>query len=382
MKISEIKFFVFALFMALASCKKDKMASKTNTPAEAANQETGLYVLNAGNVSLGSTSGTLTYYNFVSKATVPDQYNAANGTALGCSGNDIEIYGSKMYIVVTLLNAVDVVDAKTNKLIKQVSFVPNNWVNPAPLPMQGKEPRYIAFYKGNAFVSCNDGTVTVIDTATLAITKNIQVGANNFPQGLVVANGKLYIAAPGYEADITNTVFAVDLITLSVTKTITVIPDPENLVTDAYSNVYVTSAFTDDFNGGTLSTGGFTVINSQADTARSEIPTTTGVFEYNMTAIPIAVTGDFVYYLAGQNNKIAVFNAKTQTLVSSNFIADGTSLIYPTAIAANAATGEIYITDAKDLTSNGSLYAFDKTGKLEYTLTTGINPVKIVLAGN
>jgi hypothetical protein len=43
----------------------------------------------------------------------------------------------------------------------------------------------------------------------------------------------------------------------------------------------------------------------------------------------------------------------------------------------DGSTGEVFVTDAKDYTSAGAVFAFDKTGKLEYSITAGINPGKI-----
>ena len=48
-------------------------------------------------------------------------------------------------------------------------------------------------------------------------------------------------------------------------------------------------------------------------------------------------------------------------------------------LTVDSITGEVFIADAKDYSSNGTLYAFDKTGKKEYSIVTGINPGKITL---
>ena len=95
-------FTAVVMLTVLPSCQKEKITSKTDIPT--ANPGNGIYILNAGDANLGSAGGTLTYYNFASKVIVADQYNVANGTQLGCSGNDIEIYGSKMYIAITPLS--------------------------------------------------------------------------------------------------------------------------------------------------------------------------------------------------------------------------------------------------------------------------------------
>jgi YVTN family beta-propeller protein len=344
-------FISFALLTVLASCHKDKVIPNPGTPTA---QRAGVYVLNQG--GFGSNNSTLTYYDYTTKQLTADLYKAVNSTDLGDTGNDAEIYGSKMYIVVNVSNVVDVVNAKTGRLITQDSLV-NNKV--------GREPRSVAFYKGNAFITSYDGTVAVMDTATLAISKYITVGRN--PEQLVVSNGKLYVANSGGLSfgNPDNTVSVIDLNTLTETKKITVIANPITMAADSYGHVYVLSV--GDF---ASIKPGMTIIDNTTDAVTSQ---TNLLLGFN---IPMAANGDFVYY-ATADNKIAVYNAKTQTAAQTNFITDGTAITTPYAISVDAISGEVFVSDAKDYSSNGTLYAFDKTGKKEYSITTGINPGKI-----
>jgi YVTN family beta-propeller protein len=344
----------FAFITVLASCHKDKLVQKSDTPTA---QRAGIYILNQG--EYGDNNSTLTYYDYTSKNLIPDQYSVANSAVIGDTGNDIEIYGSKMYIVVNVSSVVDIVDPKTSKLIKQDSLVSSSHV--------AREPRSIAFYKGNAFITSYDGTVAVMDTATLAITKYITVG--NDPEQLVVANNKLYVANSGglSVTGFDNTVSVIDLNTLTQTKKVTVITNPVSMAADAYGNVYVLSLGDYD-----KIAGGMTIIDSKTDLVKSQPEVSLGYI------IPITVKGDSVYYLTA-NNKVAIYNAKTQSHVSDSFITDGTQITTPYTIAADPTTGEVFVTDAKDYASNGTLYAFDKTGKKEYSITVGINPGKVTL---
>lgn len=345
-------FIAFTLLTVLASCHKDKVTPNQGTPKA---ERAGIYVLNQG--GFGSNNSTLTYYDYTTKLLTADLYKAANGTNLGDTGNDAEIYGSKMYIVVNVSNVVDVVNAKSGKLIKQDSLV-NNGV--------GREPRSVAFYKGNAFITSYDGTVAVMDTASLVITKYITVGRN--PEQLVVSNGKLYVANSGGLSfgNPDNTVSVIDLATLTETKKLTVIANPVSMAADNYGHIYVLSL--GDF---ASIQGGMTIIDNTTDAVKSQSTLSLG---YN---IPMAGSGDYVYYPTA-DNKIAVYNAKTQTAGAANFITDGTALTSPYAIAVDSLSGEVFVSDAKDYTSNGTLYAFDKTGKKEYSITTGINPGRVV----
>lgn len=340
-------FIALAIATTLASCHKDKTAPSPETPTA---QRAGVYVLNQGGI--GKNNSTLTYYDYTTKALTADLFTSANANKLGDTGNDLGIWGSKMYIVVNNSNLVYVTTAKTAKVLKTITL---------------NQPRSVVFYKANAFVTSYNGTVTVIDTTTMAITKTITVGSS--PEQMTVANGKLYVANSGGldYPNFANTLSVIDLNTLTETKKITVIANPIAVTTDAYDNVYVLSLGDYD-----KVLAGMTVIDDKTDLVKSKPSVSLG---YN---VPIYAQGDFIYYPTA-DNKIAVYNAKTQTSSAANFITDGTVITSPYAISGDVLTGEIFVADAKDYSSNGTVTAFDKNGKKEYSIVTGISPGKIVL---
>jgi hypothetical protein len=345
-------FIAFALITVLASCHKDKVTPLGTGTAPVTRE--GLYVLNQG--EFGDNNSTLTFYNYSTKALTADIFGSANaGSKLGDTGNDIEIYGSKMYIVVNNSNVVDVVNAKTGKLLKQITL---------------NQPRDVVFYKGNAFITSYDGYVGVVDTTALTLGQHITVGRN--PEQMVIVGTKMYVANSGGLSfgNPDKTVSVIDLTALAVTKTITVIADPVSLAADTYGHVYVLSL--GDFD---TILPGMTIINDATDVVLSQPTVNLG---YN---IPIVASGSYVYYITA-DNKVAVFNAQTQTPAQANFITDGTAITTPFALAVDPLSGEVFVTDAKDYASNGALFAFDKTGKLEYSIATGISPGKIAFLNN
>jgi YVTN family beta-propeller protein len=338
----------FALSLTLASCHKDKTVKPVDTPAT-----DGFYVLNQGGYTYNNSS--LSFYSYTTKQVTPDIFASANGGGLGDTGNDIEIYGSKMYIVVNYSSYIDVVDPNTAKLIKQIKMFTG---------AVAREPRDIVFYKGNAYVSSYDGTVAVIDTASLTITKNITVGRN--PEQLAIANGKIYVANSG-GLDFPNydkTVSVIDLATQAVTKTLTVVVNPQNVSADANGNVYVLSAGDYD-----TITPSLAVIDDNTDVVKSQT---------NFDATTFTVQGDNGYFITAEK-KVGVYNTKTQTISQASFISDGTAITTPFAVTADVSTGEVFVTDAKDYSSNGQVFVFDKNGKKEYAVTAGIIPGKIAL---
>jgi hypothetical protein len=362
LKLNRI-FIVLTLLTTLASCHKDRMTPATGGQPDAV--PGSIYVLSSGELSAYTidtisganvphyTPGSLMNYNFASKKLIADQYSVANGTPIS-GGTNLYIYGSKMYMI--SLGTITVVDAKTSKLIKQVKI--NNRYNPY-FPPGG-----VAFYKGNLFLS--GAGITVYDTLTFAVTKTIN-GAGG--AGLAVANGKLYAA----DSDmLSSEVWVIDLATLSLdTPLYNVIPQTISMAADGNGNVYALSPFDDDYGNTYGYNGGLSIINSTTNTvsvAQKQAP---------LNNFTLAAQGNFAYFFNSLNQLIA-YNSITHTCAA--FVTDGTSFIKPTCIAANPATGEVYVGDAKDKMSNGTLYAFDKTGKLEYTLTTGICPIQIVVA--
>lgn len=377
-------FIVLALLTALASCHKDQMAPTTGpaTPGS-------LYVLSAGirgnpiysdpgllgsfnRTSFNYVSGSLMSYNFASKKLIADQYSMANGTPIS-GGTNLYVYGSKMYIIST--NTMTVVDAKTSKLIKQVS------INNSDTTTGANFSAPVAFYKGNLLLNCPFAGIKVYDTVTFAVTKTIVATGSS----MSVANGKLYVVPYSFTGGVVQ---VIDLATLTLSAPVfSVLPAASAMAADGNGNVYTLSPFDEQvgpvialgYNGTVTAevndnfNGGLTIINSNTNTV-SVSQTQEKLQNFTLTA-----QGNFAYFF-NANNQLIAYNSITHTCAA--FVTDGTSFIQPTCIAANPTTGEVYVGDAKDLVSNGILYAFDKTGKLEYTLTTGICPAQIVIVNN
>ena len=349
---------VLASAALLASCHKDKAVTPDKPTAERA----GLYILDQGTFT--TPNSTLTYYDYTTKTLTPDIFMSANGQGLGNTANDIQVYGSKMYIVVDKSGVVDVVNPKTAKLIKQVTIQDSKGTS--------LEPRDITFYKGNAYISIYNGAVGevgVMDTVTYTISKYIPVGRN--PEQLAVSNGKLYVANSGGLSypNVDNTVSVIDLSTLTETTKVTVGSDPYAVSVDTYGDVFVTSyaVYASDFVT-IISNSSLTIINSSTDAVTSKTDFTGG---------PFSINGDTAYYIDGDGT-VKTYNVKTHTATGTAFITDGTKLTAAYAVYADTLTGEVFVTDAKDYNSNGLIYAFDKTGKKEYSLVTGINPGNVL----
>ncbi|MCY7292612.1 MAG: hypothetical protein LH615_10575, partial [Ferruginibacter sp.] len=229
MNVTKTSFAVLSAVLLLNGCKKVDDTSVV-LPVELA-PSVGAYVL-----SEGSTNNTkLSYYNKSTNTVIGDfflQQNPSKPAGLGSIGNDMILYGSKLYVVMNVSNVVTVLNANNALFIKDISFV-SNGVN--------KGPRYATAARGKVYVSSSDGTVSVIDTTSLNITKTIIVGAN--PEGIAATSNFLYVANsggfnfPNYD----STVSLVDLNTELEVRKIKVGLNPYKVDINAAGNIFVSA---------------------------------------------------------------------------------------------------------------------------------------------
>lgn len=198
----------------------------------------GIYLLNEGN--MGSNKCTLDFLDFASGVYSRNIYPERNphiAKELGDVGNDIEIYGSKMYIVVNCSHKVEVVDACSGVRISQID-IPNC--------------RNVKFHEGKAYVSSYVGPVAIgydspkgavyqIDTLSLSITNHVMVGYQ--PEEMEIIGDMLYVAnSGGYRPpDYDNTVSVVRLSDFRQVEQITVGKNPGHLRKDKYGRLWVAS---------------------------------------------------------------------------------------------------------------------------------------------
>jgi len=324
--------------------------------------ETGkMFVLSEGLFNMNNS--TLGCINFENRSIDYDFFSILNNRGLGDTANDMKLYGSKLWIVVNVSSQVEVVDARIGISLRRIPFLDNNG--------EARQPRYIAFHKSKAYICSFDGTVARIDTSSLAIEAVTTCGRN--PDGIAVANGKLYVSnsggldIPNYD----NTVSVIDLNTFTETKKITVGINPYKIEADSQGDVYVISRG----NNGSIKAK-FIRINSQTD----EVAQT---FDY-LPAVNFTIRNDtaYLYNYDFMTDKywIKTFDCITEQIISDSFITDATMLERPFGIYVHPTNGNVYLTDARSYTVKGDLFCFDKKGKLKYKIEgVGLNPNTVLI---
>ena len=158
----------FATMALLIACSDDdnKIEPTPTAPAPSTPTSKGAYVLSSG--YWGENNASIQYIDLENHRVInDDMYFYANGEKLGDSGQDLILYGSKLYCTVSTSEKVVIMD-KSCKVLKSHSL----YVDPDILPNDiiiDSDPRYLAAHNGKVYFTSYDGTVSRIDTTTLEI---------------------------------------------------------------------------------------------------------------------------------------------------------------------------------------------------------------------
>lgn len=368
-------FFILVLLL-LAGCRGDEIV----IPSEQERVEIspmadpnllGIYLLNEGN--MGSNKCTLDFLDFSTGTYWRNIYPERNPNVakeLGDVGNDIGIYGSKMYIVVNCSHKVEVVDSRSGVRIGQVD-IPNC--------------RCVRFHDGKAYVSSYVGPVAVgldspkgavyeVDTLSLKITRTVTVGYQ--PDGMEIVDGMLYVAnSGGYRPpEYDNTISVIRLSDFRAIRRIEVAKNPGRIKKDGRGRLWVSSR------GDTSAAQGcLQLIASDKITGKMEV-----VKSFDIPVGNMDIHDDKLYYFTSAANgaetvTYGVIDLSTCEILTDNFISDGSDrlIAVPYALSVLPESGNILISDAKNYVSSGTLFCFSPDGVKLWSIRTGDIPAHI-----
>ncbi|MDR2825095.1 MAG: YncE family protein [Prevotellaceae bacterium] len=354
--------------LAVFACNpNDDPQEPTITPERS--EIAGLYILCEG--VWHNNNSTLSYFEYETASFTNSYFELKNPTVsgLGDTGNDLKIYGTKMYAVMNSSNLVEIMNAQTAQHIATIE-VPNC--------------RYVAFDGGFAYVTSFAGRivegdrqlgyVAKIDTATFQIVATTEVDFQ--PEELAVAGRKLYVVnsggynSPNYSNNI-SVINLIDLQNFQVTKNIT-LPDVNLTKIRADKNGMIWVMANGNYDDLPPS---LTVINSQNDQI---------VETLNLNISNFDICGDSLYFYGSvfntetykYNVSYGIVDINLRKQVASEIITDGTEtqIVAPYGIIVNPKNGDIFISDALNYNSHGKVYCFNRNGVQKWNRSAGISP--------
>ena len=336
--------YILALLMLLSGCRTDDIIIYAEdedigiitTPSEVV----GMYLLNEGN--MGSNKCTLDYLEF-SDSTIHyhrnifAERNPSEVKELGDVGNDIQIYGSRLWLVINCSNKVEVCRASDAVKIGKVD-IPNC--------------RYVTFDGGYAYVSSYVG-----------------------PVSMAVVDGKLYVAnSGGYRVpDYDQTVSVVDLASFTEERQIDVAVNLHRCRVDRYGQLWVTSR------------GDYYDIQPKLYCLSKGLgDEMTVVDSFDVPVTDLCIVGDSLYYMGSSFNyftmeydrMMGILNVRTNEMVTTQLSTapEAAAIVQPYGIIVNPQTHDFYLMDAKNYFSSGELLHFNADGTFDYKVRTGDIP--------
>ena len=372
-------FYIACLILAVvSSCREDfyiiPSQNQDTGVAPTRGNILGMYVLNEGN--MGSNKASIDFLDLdENKPTVHylrNIYSERNPNVvkeLGDVGNDIKIYGSKLWIVVNVSNKVEVATADSCKRITQIN-IPNC--------------RYLAFKDGFAYVSSYVGPVKfdkdaplgmVYKVDTMDFKKKDSVVVGYQPEQLCIVDNKLYVAnSGGYRApNYDHTLSEIDLTTFKEIRKIKVGLNPHHCQVDHYGQIWVTSR------------GNYNDVPSRIYRlykGRSQLYEVIDSIDTPVSGL--SIVGDSLYYYgtawnnatATNNISYGLINVRTHKIIDTNLFSAPQlkAITMPYGIIVNPVERDFYLMDAKNYVSSGSLLHFKPDGTFDWSVQTGDIP--------
>jgi YVTN family beta-propeller protein len=346
-------FYGSLMLTMFAACEKEDPIpeSKPVTPTS------GVFILNQGSYQ-GNNSG-VSYYDL--KTGGAPVFDIVGGK-LGDTGQDMIVYGSKLYVSVYGSSIIYVADKQSLGELKKIRVEDGD---------QPRGPRSLVSYSGKVYASTYDGNVIRIDTTSLSIEAITKVGSN--PEGIAAVDGKLYVAnSNGLDfPHFDNTLSVIDVATFVETKRITVGLNPNCVMADAYGDIYLSYRGNNaDIPGGM----------QKVDTKTAVVSDLTGVSaNQNFTIVDDVLYYFNVVYNADYttNCTFGRYNVKTEQKIPGEIISDGTKINTAYAIGVDPESKDIYISDT-NYTTPDKVYIFGSNGVFKKTIEVGISACKFV----
>ena len=321
------------------------------------------YILNEG--LWGANNANITSFMPNYKAeNLSDVYLKMNNQQMGDVANAMMEEDDNIYVVLNGSKYVARLDLTTKEQARYT------------FPEGEGAPRCIDVEDDYAYVTQYGGQVTKLNIKDMTLAGTFKGGDNL--EGIAEKDGKLYVSN-SYTVDGSNNwiynkeVFVIDAKTMALEKTIEVVDNPTKLY-EIDGKIYLISQGNYADVAGALQ-----VIDPKTGTSKVILNDVTKITEGNNDLIyGICATYDANWQLT---NSFFTYNPSTGTISETSFLQDAPSSFSTAAIyllEVDEETGFIYV-GTSDYTTNGTIYQFDKGGKLVKSFDSGgINPSAMV----
>ena len=376
--MKQLAYYILTLLL-LSACRQDVMIvpMEKSDPGGKTQQGDiiGMYLLNEGN--MGSNKSSLDYLDLSDSTAhyyrnIYSQRNPSTVMSLGDVGNDCQIYGSRLWLVINCSNKVEVARADSAIRIGKVNIPNCRYVT------FNDRYAYVSSYVGTVYASSNSplGSVYKVDTLTLQKVDSCSVGYQ--PEEMAIIGNQLYVANSGGYQGMTgqgyeSTVSVIDMATMQETSKVEVAPNLHHLKADKYNQLWVTAR------------GDYM---TEASSIWWLAPDENGQMKVgghiDQAVSDLCIVGDSLYFYGSQWSEVSmsntitygIINVKTHQVVSTSLSSapEISKIRMPYGIIVNPIHRDFYLMDAKNYVSSGELLHFLPDGTFDWKVSTGDIP--------
>ncbi len=350
--LSKTLVFLFILLIAFSSCKKD---DEDNSIGEIIVENLeympgkGIFIINEGMFQHGN--GSIDFMNKDRKILYKNIFYNVNKLALGDIPTELKIYNNKGYIVVNNSGKLEIVDM-------------NNFNSIITIEGLNQPRRLLKVNDTKAYISSlAEPFLYILDLTNNTITGNIPTQKSC--EYILEHNGFVFTAnwSNWYIPEENNTVQVIEVSTDQKIKDIVVTKEPNSMVIDKNNMIWV------------LCSGGFMGEEIPAlckiDALSQQLLETITFPDINMSPSKLCINGDKdeLFFL---NNGVYKMNITSTSIPVQPLIPQTNNFFY--GLFVDPETNTIFVSDAKNFTSNGVLLIYDRDGNYEGSRYAGIVP--------
>ncbi|WP_299984685.1 DUF5074 domain-containing protein [uncultured Pontibacter sp.] len=367
-KITRFRSYLLSAAFAFGALTITSCDKKDNGPA-GEYARNGVLVSNEG--AMTKSNASMSFYSHDSKTVENESFKKVNAPLLlGDVLQHMVQHGDRLYLVMNNSGKVVVTNAHTLKAEGEIAGLEAPRYFAALNDDKGYVTEWLG-YDPSTYVYGN-GRVAVVDLKTLTVTKTITVGVQ--PEQLILQGGKLYVANSGG-----NSVTVINTTTDAIETSITVNDGPSSLALDRNNMLWVSSRGIKSYDPTDWSVseenstpGSLAKINTGSNSVAATL-----TFTRNAPS-PDKLTpnqgGDKIYYVF--NNKVWVQDVNTTTLATQPLIDRGSYVAYGfNGLGVEPGSGMIYAGKATDYASNGWVVRYSpQSGAAVDSFRVGIAP--------
>lgn len=344
-----VLFLSLIIAITFAACKKKETPQPAPQPADR-----GLFILNEGTFTYANSS--LSYYDFATNTVENNLFFRVNNAPIGDVGQSLTLIGDDLYIVVNNSKYIYKVDAKTIVYKAKIE----GFTSPRYMLQVSADKAYVTDLVSTGFWVLNLNTLE----KTFVETGNTTEAIVKVDNEVFVSNWSNYYTTTETS---NHSIQVIDCVNDTLVETIDVAQEPNSMVVDKYNHIWVSCS------GGYMPPQDPAIICIDAATHQiiKRFDLAEGSYPSGLT---IDGAGENIFFMNGGYGSLNLYKMSVDAteIPETPFVTSGGKVFYN--LKVDPASGDLYVTDAKNYVQNGDLLHYSADGTLLGTYELGLIP--------